>query len=109
MPYNSDPANWITGWNVSGSNLTIPLASIPKLTSAEATPGTGAGGDVRKCWYAILDRMFDVFTSKSSVGDAPTRMGVSKSATINTTTGVITSNYTLTFQTRADQEDVINE
>lgn len=109
MPYNADPATWITGWTVSGSNLQIPIASIPKLTSAEAAAGTGAGGDVRKCWYAILDRMFDVYNTKSIAGDAPTRMGVSKAATINTSTGVITSNYTLTFQTRADQEDVIAE
>ena len=109
MAYNADPATWISGWTVSGSNLQIPIASIPKLTSAEAAAGTGAGGDVRKCWYAILDKMFEAYTTKSSAGDAPTRMGISKSATINTSTGVITSNYTLTFQTRADQEDVIAE
>ena len=107
MAYNADPATWITGWAVSGANLTIPIAAFPKLTSVEATPGVGS--DVRKCWYAILDKMFDAYNTKSIAGDAPTRMGVSKSASINTSTGVITSNYTLTFQTRADQEDVITE
>ena len=109
MAYNADPATWITGWTVTSTNLTIPLTSFPKLTSTEAAAGTGGGGDVRKCWYAILDKMFDAYNTKSIAGDAPTRMGVSKSASINTSTGVITSNYTLTFQTRADQEDVITE
>jgi hypothetical protein len=109
MAYNADPATWITGWAVAGSNVTIPIASFLKLTSAEAAAGTGGGGDVRKCWYAILDQMFTAYNTKSTAGDAPTRMAVSKSASINTSTGVITSNYTFTFQTRADAEDVIAE
>ena len=107
MAYNADPATWITGWNVSGSNLVIPIASIPKLSSAEAAAGSGAGGDVRKCWYAILDQMFTAYNTKADAGDVPNRMQISKSASVNTDTNIITVTYALTFQTQVTGDDVV--
>jgi hypothetical protein len=108
MPYNADPATWITGWNVASNNLQLPLAQFPKLSSAEATPGT-ANADVRRCWFALLDKLFTTFVAKQAAGDAPTKMTVTKNSLVNTSTNRTTTTYNVSFVTEFTDEEVVSE
>ena len=53
--------------------------------------------------------MFEAYNTKSNAGDAPTKMVITKGASINTSTNIISTTYALTFQTQATNEEVVNE
>jgi len=97
MAFNKTPTEWIAGIVVDGAFLKIPLTSLPQLATSEVT---GAGADIRKVWFAILDAFAVAFASKP-IEDRPTKFTATRSTTIPTEfTDIIARNYT--FSTELD-------
>jgi hypothetical protein len=113
MAFDPNPASWITGWTTAattttaGSSVVIPIGSVPQLTATEAQ--ATSSGDVRKCWFALVDKMYNSYNTIDVAGNAPTKMDVFKSASVNTSTNITTYTYTFTFQTQTLTEEVVAE
>lgn len=105
MAFSKIPTSWIASWAEDGTNITVPIASFPELTAAEAD---GASGDIREIAWAFTEKLFQEFNSRATE-DRPTKMNITKSSSINATTGVVTNNITFTFQTEILTQNVIAE
>lgn len=105
MPFVPAPNTWIASWSEDATNISVPIASFPELTAAEAD---GATGDIRKIVWAITEKLYQEFNSRA-VADRPTKMNITKSSSINTTTNVVTNTFVFTFQTAVSTQEVVNE
>lgn len=105
MAFDPTPTTWIAGWSEDGTSISVPIASFPELTAAEAD---GATGDIRKIVFAIMEKLFATYNGTAS-DSKPAMMSVSKSVTVNTATGVTTNNYTVTIKTSTVAQEVVDE
>lgn len=81
MAFDPTPTNLFAGMSEDGTTLSIPLASIPGLTSAESDAVTG---DSRKIIFSILER-FSSFLTDLATEDQPDRVTVTRSRANETT------------------------
>ena len=105
MAFDPKPSTWISNWTSDGTEISIPIATFPQLTSAEANATTG---DIRKVLFAICERIMSAWNTSQSV-DRPAKWTMNSAASVNTSTGQITRTYTFTFVTAATSEEVVNE
>jgi hypothetical protein len=105
MPFSQVPTTWVSGWSEDGTNITVPIASFPEMTAAEAD---GATGDIRKIYYAICDQMFAAYNN-TAAADRPTRMNIVKTMAANTTTGITIVTYRAVFYCATASVEVIAE
>lgn len=105
MAFNPAPTQLFAGMSEDGTDLTIPIASIPELTAAEADAVTG---DLRKVCYAIGERMFEYYNALA-VADRPTKLTIAKSVTTNAAAGTQTSQVMIRCITDLPSTDVIDE
>jgi hypothetical protein len=95
MAFDPLPPSWIEGWTEDGTNLTIPIASIPELKAEEADP---TEGDIRKCFFALCDAFWAAYND-TLAADRPTQMAIFKSPSSNVAEGTETMTYTFRFTT----------
>jgi hypothetical protein len=93
MAFSDTPTDWLPSWSENGTDITLPIASLPELTAAEADATTG---DIRKIWYAFNEAIYTEYNSLAA-GDRPGKMLMTKSQSTNTVTGVITTQYVTTL------------
>ena len=117
MAFNATPSGWLgAGYTVSGSGTTAAInfgisgntavgEALPQITSSEANASTG---DIRKIYYGLVEALFQAYLAKANA-DQPNRMTLSKSASVNSTTGLITANYSFQFVLAATGLDVTTE
>jgi len=105
MAFTATPTAWIPSWAEDGTDITVPIASFPELTAAEADAVTG---DIRKITFAILEQLWDVWTA-TATADRPTQWTMAKNASVNTATGITTTQYTCTFAIETTAQDVADE
>ncbi len=105
MAFNPAPNAWIPSWSEDGTNITVPIASFPELTAAEAD---GATGDIRKVMFAVLDKLWDHWNSLPAA-DRPTKMQVRRSTITNDAAGTQDRAYTFTFTTAVSVEEIVSE
>ena len=117
MAFNSTPSGWLgAGYTVSGSGTTAAInfgisgntavgEALPEITSTEANATTG---DIRKIYYGMIEKMYQSFLGKA-VADRPNRMSISKGASVDATTGLITTNYSIQFVLAPTGLDVTSE
>lgn len=105
MAFNPQPNTWIASWSEDGTNITVPIASFPELTAAEAD---GTTGDIRKIVWAITEKLYQAYNA-TATADRPTKWTMSKSSSINTTTGVVTNTFVTTIQTEIATQEVGSE
>jgi hypothetical protein len=105
MAFNPAPNTWIADWSEDETDISVPIASFPELTAAEAD---GATGDIRKIVWAITEKLYQEFNSRAAA-DRPKKWTMSKSASVNSTTGVITNTITMTFLNSILTQDVVAE
>jgi len=105
MAFNDQPDTWITGWQESAGSILIPISSFPELTAAEADAATG---DIRKIWFAILEKLWNEWNDRAA-GDRPGKWTQTKSMSVNTTTGVVTTTYVSTIYTGVLTQEVVDE
>ena len=117
MAFSATPSGWLgAGYTVSGSGTTAAInfgisgntavgEALPEITSSEANATTG---DIRKIYYGLAEKMYQSYINKATA-DLPNRMTFSKSSNVNSTTGLITTNYTFQFVLAATGLDVTAE
>ena len=115
MAFTKAPSGWLgAGYSVSGSGTTAAInfgisgntnETLPEITTAEANASTG---DIRMIYYGIVEKLFQAYLAKATA-DRPNRLSLSKSSNVDSTTGLITTNYTIQFVLAATGLDVANE
>ena len=105
MPFIATPTNWFPGWSEDGTSITVPITTFTELTAAEAD---AASGDIRKIMYAICQQAYAKNLSLPTA-EKPTKMVISKNATFDATTGILTSTFTFKFLNEIISQDVAPE
>lgn len=105
MAFSPVPTNWFSGWSEDATNITVPIATFPELTAAEAD---GATGDIRKILYALCAKCWSIWNALATA-DRPTKMTLTTSSSVDATTGIITNVYTFTFKNSITAQDVASE
>lgn len=105
MAQDFSPNAWIGDWSEDGTDITIPIASFPELTAAEADGDTG---DIRKVLFAIMVKVQAVYDALA-VADRPTRMQMSKSSSVNAAGTEIVHYFQTQFTNTVATQDVADE
>lgn len=105
MAFVKTPSTWFASWSEDATDITVPIASFPQLTAAEAD---GSTGDIRAIVHAILERLWAKWNSLAAA-DRPTQMTINKSASTNVATGITTNQYTIRIMVVATGEEVVAE
>ena len=93
MAYTQAVADWIPNWSEDATNITVPIASFPELTAAEADATTG---DIREVVYAFLEAIRAKFI-ETAEADRPTKMTIARNTYVDESTGVVYRTYTVSF------------
>jgi len=98
MAYSKVPTDWIPDWSEDATDITVPLASFPEMTAAEAD---AASGDIANILYAIAEKIATVWLA-TATADRPTMWRIGKSVTPDLVAGTEEAVYTLRFTTEVD-------
>lgn len=101
----ASPGEWVANWSENGTDITIPIASIPEITAAEAD---GTTGDMRKCIYALLAKFY-AFWLTIPTADRPAMMTIYRSTSTNDVTGEITQTFQFQFKITNTGTEVADE
>ena len=105
MAFDPKPSSWLDNWSEDGTDITLPIASLPELTAAEADADSG---DIRKVMFAFCEKIYQEWNERPAI-DRPTQMVVTKSATQNVATGTVINTYTFRFETEIVSQEVEDE
>ncbi len=94
-----------TGYASNGSNITLPIAGFPELTSGEADATTG---DSRKVLYAVLDKVQKAIAALPDA-DKPVRLNVTRSTTAPNAANQFVVSFNVAFTLSAAGADVADE
>lgn len=103
--FDPKPSTWLESWSEDGTNITVPIATFPELTAAEADATTG---DIRKVLFALCAKLHAQWLA-TATADRPVRMTISKRVSVNTTTGITTQYFGLDFDTVTTAAEVASE
>lgn len=93
MAFNPAPSSWLASWSEDGTSITVPIATFPELTAAEAD---GTTGDIRKIAFALAEKLYQAYNG-TAAADRPTKMTITRASSVNDTTGDVTRTYTFRF------------
>lgn len=105
MAFSPVPTACFPAWSEDATNITVPIASFPELTAAEAD---GATGDIRKILYAIIEKTWGWWNALL-IADRPSKMTLTKNVSVDASTGIVTNVYTFTFKNSITAQDVVSE
>lgn len=107
MAFDKTPTTWLPNWSEDATNVTVPIATFPELTAAEAD---GATGDIRKILFALCEAAYQAWLTQGATGQ-PTKMTISRNSSVNELTNEVTRQYTLVFVTEpaAGATEVVDE
>ena len=105
MAFDPKPSTWLPSWSEDGTDITVPLATFPEMTAAEAD---ASSGDIRKVLFAIAEKLYDAWNG-TAAADRPTKMHIGKSTSVDVQTGIVTNSYTWRFYTQIGSEEVVDE
>jgi len=92
MAFSKVPTAWIPSYDSDGTNITIPIASLPGLVSGDADPATG---DIRKIVYALLAKLNAAWIAAGA--NIPVEWQQSQGQALNPANGTITATFNNTF------------
>lgn len=104
MAFNPSNSNWIASYSSDGTNITIPIASIPLLSSAEAHTTTG---DIRKFLLALCHMLAAKYVSEGA--NIPTKMIIQSSASLQTDGVTVIRTYSFQFTNTIASDEVATE
>lgn len=101
------PTQLFPGYTSDGTNLTIPLASMPKLTAANAHPATGNAADVL---WALIDAALDNLNALAPEAK-PTKMTLTKTnpTVVPGGNGAVNQQYSFSTQLMPTGYDTVDE
>lgn len=94
MAFDKTPTTWIPNYSFDGTNLIIPLASLPGLQAADAN---ATSGDIREIGLAVNEVLYQGFNALATT-DQPKSMRLSRSTSSNDQTGYATRSYSSQFK-----------
>jgi hypothetical protein len=114
MAYTQVPSTWLgAGYTLSGSgasaaiNFGINGNTNPTFTDITAAEANATTGDIRKIFYGVVEGIYQKYLAQAA--NIPNRFSVSKSSSVNSTTGLITANYSIRFVLEASGLEVTAE
>ena len=105
MAFNPAPTSWFTGWSEDGIDITLPITSVRELTAAEAD---AVSGDIRKVCFALVEEMYQQYNALAT-DDKPGKFTITKIASLNASTGILTNTYTVKVYTEIGSQEVADE
>lgn len=105
MAFNKVPTTWIPDWSEDGTDISVPIASFPELTAAEADAATG---DIRKICFALCKKLSDAWYALAAA-DRPAKMSINRSISVDSATGIQTQTISFTFKTSVLTQEVADE
>ena len=105
MAFDPKPTSLIPNWSEDGNNISVPIASFPELTAAEADALTG---DIRKVCFALTKKLSDAYEALASA-DKPANMVIGRNAYANAAGSEMTHVITFTFVNTIASPDVKDE
>jgi len=105
MAFDPAPSTWLASWSEDGTDITVPIATFPEMTSGEADAATG---DIRKVVYAICEALFQQMLVTASP-DRPTKMFINKSGGLIPSTGEWNVTYSIRFKLETSGVEVASE
>jgi hypothetical protein len=117
MAYTPVPSTWLgSGYTLSGSgasaaiNFGINGNTNPTLTEITAAEAHATTGDIRKILYGILEGIYVKYQAVAAVpANLPNRLTISRNSSVNSTTNLITTNYSISFVLEASGLEVTAE
>jgi hypothetical protein len=97
VAFDKTPTTWLANWSENGTNISLPSASLPET---DATECDGTTGDFRKVMLAFMEAVYQHYNGLATA-DRPAKMTITRSTSVNDTTGVITRTYAAAFLTEA--------
>jgi hypothetical protein len=85
MAKDLTPDAWISSWSENGTNITIPIASIPTLVDTEVDTVTGS---ITKFLFKFLEKLYTVQEALPDA-DKPDQMTIVRSQLQNTSTSYV--------------------
>lgn len=105
MAMNLAPGHWLDGYSADSNEITIPLAALPGLSSAEADASTG---DIRKVARAIIAALHAAYIDEAEA-DRPTQMQLSRYTNVDENNNTTTRTYQARFNVAVAAEEVVDE
>ena len=105
MAFDSTPTTWLPNWSEDGTSITVPLATFPRLTAAEAD---AVDGDIRKIVFALVDQLVSAFLA-TAADDRPGKMTLSRQTLPDDLTGAVRRVYQFAFDLDTIDEEVADE
>lgn len=101
------PTQLWNGYTSDGTNITIPIASLSKLTVANANANTGNAADVL---WALLDKAVDSINGLSAEAK-PTKFALTRAnlTVVPGTAGTIRQDYGVQIQLTPTTLDTVEE
>jgi hypothetical protein len=105
MAFDKKPSTWLPSWSEDETDITLPIASLPELTAAEADADTG---DIRKVVFALTKKLADVWDALEAANQ-PTQMRINRYASSNQAGSEMTHVVQFTFVNTVATQDVKDE
>lgn len=105
--YDKNITEWIPNYSSDGTNMTIPIASLPKLVGRAAVVHTTTG-DIAELLFALLHQIQSVMASIPAA-EQPVYFRQFASVAMNAVTDIKTRSYSTQFSTSAEGEAVLDE
>jgi len=93
MAFTDTPTLMIASYASDDTTLTMPRASFPELSAAEAHTSTG---DSRKILFALCERFYQFYNALAA-DDLPGRLTIQRTTSTNDITGDISRSYQFNF------------
>jgi len=105
VAWDPTPTEWLPNWSEDGTTISLPIASLPQLTAAEADATTG---DIRKIVFALVDALQQAYAGLAAA-DKPSKLTITRATSVNDTDGTIRRTYSFEFELEAVAEEVADE
>ena len=89
-----NPTNIFSGYSADSTAITIPLAALPGLTTAEAHATTG---DARELFRIIIEKYFSAIEGMQ-LANRPVSMSISRGNLNGLSSSTISRTYSITFK-----------
>lgn len=105
MALNLGPSAWFPDWTATSTHITLPIASLPGLTSAQAG---AVSGDVRAVVLGFMEQLYAVYFDLASA-DKPEEMSITKSISSIDDGTTLRNRYTINLNTEVLTQSVVDE
>lgn len=105
MAFDKTPTTWLPNWSADATTITVPIATFPELTAAEADEATG---DIRDIVFAIVEKLWQAYNA-TATADRPIKWTMSKMASVNTARNTLSNRYIFTLETEIGTQEMADE